>query len=154
VAQITDDQRVRLAEDEARVVELAVKGYRYVEIVRELDGRLNLASVRRVLKDHATTVRARCAERVADRFNTHDALLADLIHRTYRDLCKGFCKDRAAALCKYLERQARLLGLDAAKDGRSLYTDEWIDTASDAELRTFLKTRYKLDIPEENPTDG
>lgn len=144
MSRLATEVVARLSEDEARALDMVIRGWTVTEVVKEFEGRLPIHRLRNLLRHHAEAIRARCAETVASRMVTHDTLLADLIERLYQDLLLGFCKDRAGMLVKYLERQARLLGLDAG--GKPLGSSEFLSEASDQEILAHLRERYGVDL--------
>ncbi len=141
--------RLATAAERADIVARAVQGDGTARIARDLN--IPLATVRVVCKGEAAAIRQQTTDRAAVRFLRHDEILTRLIERLYRDLCGagdgcGWDKDKAAALVKLCERQARLLGLDVA-GAKSLGSDEWLAERTDAELVHVLETRYKLTVP-------
>ena len=129
------------------IVRLAIRGMSAPQIARALD--TPVTTVRATLFENARAVRASTADRAAVRFLRHDELLSRLIERWAKQLAQGFDREVAAALLKAMERQAKLLGLDVARDGRNLATDEWLAEQSDEQLVELMRTKYGVQIPTE-----
>lgn len=147
---------MQIATTERRIVELRAQGLNPRRIVAELAAAGNPADLRevhRVLTANANAVRDRYRSLAATRFVKADTILARLIEQLYRDLVakdpdgtRRFCKDRAKALVAFMDRQAKMLGLDAAR-GSSGDDSGWLEDKTDAEMVELLRVRYKLDVP-------
>lgn len=140
--------RLATATERADIIALACRGESCARIARTLNVPLN--TVRDTCKFAAMDIRANTQELVAVRHREHDQLMQRLIERLRSDLLSrdgGFCKDRLTCLIKLLERQSRLLGLDASRTA-ALGADEWLADKSDGELVDLLRSRYGItDIP-------
>lgn len=137
---------------EAKVVRLRAQGLLPRRIAAQLAAEgssLTIKEVRKILSAQAMTVRATCQALVSNRFLRHDEILTGLIDRVYAELRRdGFDRDKAGALVKLLERQARLLGLDQSSTS-TVANDDWLEDKSDAELVELLRTRYNLTVTDD-----
>jgi len=136
--------RLNAATRAEEIISLALRGESAARIARALN--VPLRAVTHVLKDSAERIRRDNQKRVAVRWAWHDTLLTRLIRKWTRELLtSGFDRDLSTAVIRAMERQSRLLGLDAAP---ALDTDKWLNEASDEQLRTELRDKYGIEVPD------
>jgi hypothetical protein len=147
-----ESKELAFAERTSQIVSLRASGKSATDIAEAIG--CDVRTVYRSIKDEAEKVRAGTAELVSSMFMLHQERLERLWAKAQERIdaledtasSADFCHAVRAAIM-ILERQARLLGLDREKAGGRGAAADWLDTASEAELRVTAE-RYGLRIPE------
>lgn len=128
-------------ERQARTLTLRRAGWRYADIAREL----GYASESGARNAYDVAMRRTLAEPAEDLRRLHHERLEDLIRRAYAIAVAGSSEDRALRaidrLVALLDRDARLMGLDAPTRSRVTVITEDVVDAEIARLSAELEQR-------------
>ncbi len=134
-------------EDDARIVEMKAQGHTHKEIAAELG--IPVRTVADRLKDAAMDARRRVAEVAEERAAMQDARVEWLIQKVSEMIRTDgavFDEKKWKVAIQLLERQAKLFGIDRAKDAGDRAGD-WLSSATEQTLRDEAE-KLGLKIPE------